>query len=128
MLFIPFLLMAQNKITLQAGTSYADDQVDTLIVTQCYYDTLQVLFEFNDSVDVDVSYDFSNGGVNWSNSGKLMDIVFTAAADTSYEFSSPEPHFYGRYILTFASSANGTTSATYKAWIKQFKTHERPNY
>ena len=119
MLFLPLFIYAQPAKLLVEYSSYADSQVDTTQVFSVY-DSLQVLMDFNDSADVDLVYQYSNDGNTWASTAKLSDIVLTAAGSAYYGMPYAKPHIYGRFILTFAGSANGTTSATYAVWIKEF--------
>jgi len=129
-LFIPVLMFGQIRYRLLENHIIANSDTVYTEAFPVYHDTLQACWAVTaDSIDMDVYFQYSVAGANWNTSAKEADIVLDAAADTSIQFSCPEPSFYGRFMYIFAASGNDVDTSGYlETWLKLFKTQERTNY
>ncbi len=98
---------------------------DTLI-TQDFgvQDSLQLFLSVNDTCDADVYIEYSQTGIHWKRSAKLLDIDTDVAIDTALFYSSlaiPTPISKMRYFIIFAGSGNSTDGVgKLMAYIKRY--------
>ena len=117
LLFTSFALAQQAEELSPINEVYADDDTTTTSAFYSYGDSLHWLCSFADSVDLDVYYEYGNGG-EWKTSSKLADVVSEVAIDTAITVNIAEPHLYGRFKYIFNSSGNAVGDYL-RTWIRK---------
>lgn len=121
-------LKSFSSVTLENGASYADDDIDTTATfTLGGVDKVDFRIHVLDSASVVLHTDYRvYGATSWTAvTAASADTIVTTAAGYAHvvlrDHSNervPGINTQVRFRIAFASSANGTTSATYTAYME----------